>query len=464
MHRVYNVEDTICAISTPLGEGGIGIVRLSGPEAFSLVKSLFSCKKSLDKDYPKPRYLYHGYIQKDGSPVDEVLVSFMPAPRTYTCEDVVEINCHSGVIALRSILRMVLEKGARLAEPGEFTKRAFLKGRIDLSQAEAVMNIVKARSEEAAKIAMRTLGGELSGRIESIREEITRIRAPMEACFDYPEEYDENEYIGEEILTQLSALKQSVKELLVGVERNRAHQEGASIAIIGRPNVGKSSLLNALLKQQKAIVHDLPGTTRDMLEGYLTLGGYPLKLIDTAGIQGTEDPVEKEGIERSRAAASMARMLIVVIDSSVPVTQQDREIAKLYQPGQGLVVALNKKDLEPVVQEADIKSLFGSHRVVKTSAISNEGINKLEQAVTEELDNCYGSAGETSLIVSFQHEETLKEVINIVENAIEIAALEPPEMISLELQLAYVKLGEITGQTASDELLDRIFSQFCLGK
>lgn len=464
MDKNYKVEDTICAISTPLGEGGIGIVRLSGPEAFAIVRDLFSCKQGSAEGFPEPRYLYHGYILKNGSPVDEVLVSFMPAPKTYTCEDIVEINCHSGIIALRSILDLVLEKGARLAEPGEFTKRAFLKGRIDLSQAEAVINIVKARSEEAAKIAMRTLGGELSGKIENIREDIIRIRAPLEASFDYPEEHDSSEYDGENLIDQLSSIRYEVKELFDGIERNRAYQEGASVAIIGRPNVGKSSLLNALLKQQRAIVHDLPGTTRDMLEGYITLGGYPLKLIDTAGIQGTDDPVEREGITRSRSAASMARMLIIVLDGSVPVTDEDREIAKLYYPEQGLVVALNKKDLKRSIKDEEIRDLFGDARVVETAAINNEGIDRLEKAVTEELDICYGSAGESSLIVSIHHEEIIKEVIKIIENAIEISAIQPPEMISMELQLAWLKLGEITGQTVSDELLDRIFSQFCLGK
>lgn len=460
----YNVEDTICAISTPLGEGGIGIVRLSGPEAYAIVKGLFSCKKASDEGFPEPRHLYHGRILKNGRPLDEVLVSFMPAPKTYTCDDVVEINCHSGIIALRTILDLVIEKGARLAEPGEFTKRAFLKGRIDLSQAEAVINIIQARSEEAATIAMRTLGGELSGKIENIREDIVRIRAPLEASFDYPEEYDGGDCQGRELIDQLSSLRYELLELSKGIERNRAYQEGASVAIIGRPNVGKSSLLNALLKQKKAIVHDLPGTTRDMLESYITLGGYPIKLIDTAGIQGTEDPVEKEGISRSRAAAAVARLLIIVIDGSAPLTEEDREIAKLYHPGQGMVVALNKKDLTRNLREEEVLSLFSDAMIVETSAVKNEGIDQLEKAVTKELDKCYGTAGESSLIVSIHHEEILKEVLEVVENTIDVASLLPLEMISTELQSAWLKLGEITGHTVSDDLFDRIFSQFCLGK
>lgn len=464
MYQNCYMEDTICAISTPLGEGGIGIVRLSGPESFAIVRDIFSCKKSLAEEFPESRYLYHGYVLKNGSPIDEVLVSFMPAPKTYTCEDVVEINCHSGIIALRTILDLVIKKGARLAEPGEFTKRAFLKGRIDLSQAEAVMNIVKARSEEASKIAMRTLGGELSGKIENLREDIIRIRAPLEASFDYPEEFEGSEFDDKVLVDQLSSLRYDIKELFDGIERNRAYQEGTSVAIIGRPNVGKSSLLNALLRQQRAIVHDLPGTTRDMLESYISLGGYPLKLVDTAGIQGTEDPVEKEGIARSRTAASIARMLIIVIDGSVSLTDEDKEIAKLYQPDQGLVVALNKKDLKRTIKKEEIINLFGNVRVIETAALKNEGTDELELAITEELDKCYGTAGESSLIVSIHHEEILKEVIGIVESAIEVAAIQPPEMISMELQLAWLKLGEITGQTVSDELLDRMFSQFCLGK
>lgn len=464
MQRRNEFEETICAISTPFGEGGIGIVRLSGSEAFTIVQKIFKCSKKNSPGFPQPRYLYHGYIMDNDLILDEVLVSFMPSPNTYTCEDIVEINCHSGVIALRAILELVLNCGARLAEPGEFTKRAFLNGRIDLSQAEAVMSIVKARSDEAARIAIRTLGGELTERIQMIRGKIVSIRAPIEASFDYPEEFDENDSKCSDICRSLGGLYNDLDELLRGVERNRAYQEGTSIAIIGRPNVGKSSLLNALLRQNRAIVHELPGTTRDMLEGFMNLGGYPLKLVDTAGIQGTEDPVEKEGIDRSRAAASMAKMLIAVIDGSVPLTKEDKQIAGLSRPDQGLVVVINKKDLDPVVTPQVVKEHFGDISIVQTAAINNDGIELLEEAVTEQLDRCFGPAAESSLLVSFRHEEIVKEALQSVGDAINAFGVQPLELISLELQKAWQALGEITGETVSEDLLDRIFSQFCLGK
>ncbi len=459
-------KDTIAAISTPLGEGGIGIVRLSGESAFNIINKIFSCPKEKEKDYPRPRYLYHGYIKDlQGNIIDEVLVSFMPAPKTYTCEDVVEINCHSGIFTLKSILRLVLESGARPAEPGEFTKRAFINGRIDLSQAEAVLNMTRARSEEAVKTAARGLQGELNERIEHIKEMIVRVRAPLEASFDYPEEFAEETFDYPALEDELEEIKQQLEELLQGVERNRAFQEGVSVAIIGKPNVGKSSLLNALLQQQRAIVHEIPGTTRDILEGYMNLGGYPIKLVDTAGIQeGTDDPVEKQGIELSRKAAEQAKLLIMVTDGSKKLSEADQEIASLKHKEQAMVVAINKADLERRVHPDEVARQCPEAKVVETAAIKKEGIKDLENAVTDQLDQIMEPGSESPVIVSVRHEQVIKDAIACLSNALNALASDPLEMVSLELQHANEALGEITGETVNEKLLDKIFSEFCLGK
>lgn len=458
-------NETIAAISTPLGEGGIGLVRLSGPDAFAIVLKIFKKTKADLKQYPEARRLYHGYIEdSSGVKLDEVLVSFMPAPYTYTREDIVEINCHGGIFALRAVLRLVLDSGARLAEPGEYTKRAFLSGRIDMSQAEAVIAVIKARSEEAVKMAARTLDGELSSRIKAIREKIIKARAPIEASIDYPEEFHEADNPAEFIPKTLEEIKKEISLLLQGVERNRYYQEGVSIAIIGRPNVGKSSLLNAILRQQRAIVHEKPGTTRDLLDGYLNMGGYPIRLIDTAGIQGTGDPVEMQGIERSRKAAAQAKVLIMVFDGSANWNDQDQKIVTMKQAEQGLVVAINKKDLKQKISAEGLKVKFPEKEIITTSAISGEGIKELEEALLRQLDVAFAPAVDNSIVCSMRHEEILMEALQNIEKAAEIIKGQPIELTSLELQHAWQKLGEITGDTLDETLLDRIFSEFCLGK
>ncbi len=459
--------ETISAISTPIGEGGIGIVRLSGPDAFNIVNLLFDCHKKKQPGYPKPRYLYHGYFKDfQGTLIDEVLVAFMPAPQTYTREDIVEINCHSGIFTLRAIQKLVLDAGARLAEPGEFTKRAFINGRLDLSQAEAVLNMVSARSEEAVKMAARGLQGELKDKVEAIREKILSMRAPIEASFDYPEEFNPEDFNHAALQEQLEEVKEELQMLMQGVERNRAYQEGVSVAIIGKPNVGKSSLLNALLQKQRAIVHEIPGTTRDLLEGYMNIGGYPIKLVDTAGIQETCDPVEKQGIDLSRSAASRARLIILVIDGSVPWTDADKEIAGLRHSNQGLVIVINKSDLEQKLNPERIKIYYPGTAMVETTAITGLGIKHLEDAVTGEMDRILGADAEIEApaMVSLRHEEILGEALLNVEKAISSIKILPLEIISLEMQNAWIKMGEITGDTVNEDLLDKIFTEFCLGK
>jgi len=460
-------NETIAAISTPLGEGGIGIVRLSGPQAFSIANQVFDSPRQRDPDYPKARYLYYGHIKDfQGNIVDEVLTSYMPAPQTYTREDIVEINCHSGIFTLRAIQKLVLDAGARTAEPGEFTKRAFINGRIDLSQAEAVLNMIRARSEEAVKTAARGLQGELMERVESAREQIISLRAPLEASFDYPDEFDEAEYDYAFLEKGLQELKEYLNDLLKGAEKNRAYQEGVSVAILGKPNVGKSSLLNVLLQQKRAIVHEMPGTTRDLLEGFMNLGGYPIKLVDTAGIQGTCDPVEKQGIDLSRAAAEQARLIILVFDGSMDWSEADEQLANLRRADQGLVVVINKTDLEQKLKPDIIGKRYPEVKIVETSALKGLGIKDLEDAVTAELDRIFGeeSLDESPVVVSIRHEGVILEAREYIEKAIAALRRQPLEIVSLELQNAWYKLGEITGDTVNEDLLDKIFSEFCLGK
>lgn len=465
MEAIILDSDTIVAISTPLGEGGIGIVRLSGPEAFTAVQKIFDCVKCKETDFPQPKYLYYGIINNlEGEPIDEVLVSFMPAPHTYTREDLVEVNCHSGLINLKIILQTFMAMGIRLAEPGEFTKRAFINGRIDLSQAEAVIGLIRARSEEATRASLRVLRGQLATEVKAARNMIISVRAPMEASIDYPEEFMDEIPSVPDIKNQLSSIITRLKDLLTGVERSRAYQEGVSVVIVGKPNVGKSSLLNKLLGTQKAIVHELPGTTRDMLEGHLNLGGYPLCLIDTAGIQGTDDPVEKEGIDRARSAAAEARLILLVIDGSDELDPGILEsIAELRQ-GQRMLVILNKEDLPQKTTVDELSSYLSGQPVIVISALEGSGIEELEQAVTAELDQLFGPAGESPVLISIRQEEILKETILNLEDALESLQINPLELISLNLHQAWQKLGEITGETVSDDLLDQIFKDFCLGK
>ncbi len=460
-------EDTIAAISTPLGEGGIGIVRLSGPEAYAIAARLFDSPKSGRDNYPQPRKLYHGFIRdKSGNTVDEVLVAFMPAPYTYTREDIVEINCHSGIVTLRVIFKLALEAGARSAEPGEFTRRAFINGRIDLTQAEAVINMVRARSEEAIRAAARSMQGELARKIDQIRSQIIALRAPIEASFDYPEEFDREEHLPEpeDLVRKIEEIRSELEKMLAGVQRNRAYQEGVAVAIIGRPNVGKSSLLNAMLKRQRAIVHEIPGTTRDILEGYLNLAGYPIVLIDTAGIQGSDDPVEREGIARTRRAAREAKLLLMVFDGAAEFSREDIDICSLADASQGTVVAINKSDLEQKLATADLEKILPHAEIVHTSALMQEGIVLLEEAVGRQLDLLFDADHDCGDVFSMRHEAIIEEASGHLMSAAEVVFCQPLEMVSLELQNTWEKLGEITGETISDNLLDKIFSEFCLGK
>lgn len=461
-----NESDTIAAISTPLGEGGIGIVRISGKEAFPIGETVFKPYRKRSSNYPRSHRLYYGHIVTgNNEPLDEVLVAFMKGPRTYTCEDTVEINCHSGILILRLLLKRVLEAGARAAGPGEFTRRALLNGRIDLSQAESVMKVIRARSDEAVKAAVSNLGGALSEEIGKIRDRITNILARLEAHMDFPEEFEEEIVFDGQKIEELSTLKGLLEKMADGAERSRALQEGLTTAIIGKPNAGKSSLLNALLREQRAIVHEIPGTTRDLLEGFMTVCGYPLRLIDTAGIHGAADPVEQEGIARAKSAVAEARLLIVVLDGSRSWSKDDDAVFSLIQPGQLVLVVINKMDLKQRIVIKEITACRRDYPIVQTSATLNLGIDRLEETIGDMLDRELGIiAADSPALTSMRHVAVIRESIELIGEVLHATGHQPLEFLSMDLKEAWLKLGEITGAVMSEDLLDRIFSEFCIGK
>jgi tRNA modification GTPase len=451
----YSVDDTIAAIATPVGSGGIGIVRLSGPQARSILALIFRPARPL-----VPLQLTYGHIldPQRGQTVDEVLVAYMPAPRTYTRQDVVEIDCHGGPVPLRRVLELCLAYGARLAGPGEFTLRAFLNGRIDLAQAEAVADVVAAKTEAGLRMAVAQLDGRLSSEIQGIRARLLHALAWVEASIDF----EPDEVPAYEIDPDLHAAAQALADLLSGAERGVVYREGIRTAIVGQPNVGKSSLLNALLRAERAIVTPIPGTTRDTLEETLNLHGIPLVLVDTAGIRAdTRDMAEDMGVERSRAALAQADLALLVVDANRPIDGGDREIAALIGAKSAITV-LNKTDL-PV--RADVGDLLPGAPVVEISALTGAGVGALERAIEEVVFGGRVVAGEPALVSSARHRDVLRRAQEGVQAAIDARAEGlPVDFVSIGLRGAVHALGEITGESVSETLLETIFSRFCIGK
>ena len=451
----YDTEDTIAAVATPIGSGGVGIVRLSGPRAGEILRQVFSRPDALT-----PRYLAYGHIvdSADGRTVDEVLAVWMPAPRTYTRQDVVEIDCHGGPEPLRRVLDLCLAQGARLAGPGEFTLRAFLNGRLDLAQAEAVADVVEAKTDAGLRLAVAQLGGQLSGQIASLRARLLGALAWIEASIDF----EEDEIPEADLDGDLEAAQEALVALVAGAERGVIYRQGIHTAIVGQPNVGKSSLLNALLRVERAIVTPIPGTTRDTLEETLNLHGIPLVLVDTAGIRDApRDEAEGLGVARSREAISRADLVLLVVDSSRPVDAGDREIASLAGNKPAIVVA-NKTDLPAVPIAADL--LLNSPRV-EISALTGAGIDDLEEAIRERVFAGQVLASDEALVSSPRHRDVLRRALEHVDAAVH-ARREglPLDFVSIGLHSAVNALGEITGETVSETLLETIFSRFCVGK
>lgn len=460
------MSETIAAISTALGEGAIGIVRLSGDEAFNIAEKIVKLPKNKKITKIKSHTINYGHIinPENKEIIEEVMVVKMDAPRTYTCEDVIEINCHGGIITIQKILSLCLENGARLAEPGEFTKRAFLNGRIDLSQAEAVIDFIKSKTDEASMLANNQLQGRLSTLIKNLRREILDILAVVEVNIDYPE-YDDLEIeTTKTILEKSINIKNSLESLLSTSKQGKIIKEGLNTAIIGRPNVGKSSLLNNLLQENKAIVTDIAGTTRDILEEYVNIQGVPIKLIDTAGIRETDDVVEKIGVERSKQELEKADLILFLLNSNEELTEKDIELLKLTKNKQTIII-LNKLDLETKLNVKELEKINYNHPVIKTSMTTYEGIENLEKAIRDLFFEGKTKLKDATYLSNTRQINLIKQALNSLNEAIYAAEIGlEVDMVLIDYTNVFKLLGEVIGENTSEELINELFSRFCLGK
>ncbi|HDF2637273.1 TPA: tRNA uridine-5-carboxymethylaminomethyl(34) synthesis GTPase MnmE [Staphylococcus aureus] len=456
--------DTITSISTPMGEGAIGIVRLSGPQAVEIADKLYKGKHLLN-DVPSHTINYGHIIDPESKEVvEEVMVSVLRAPKTFTREDIIEINCHGGILTINRVLELTMTYGARMAEPGEFTKRAFLNGRIDLSQAEAVMDFIRSKTDRASKVAMNQIEGRLSDLIKKQRQSILEILAQVEVNIDYPEYDGVEDATTEFLLEQSKEIKQEINRLLDTGAQGKIMREGLSTVIVGKPNVGKSSMLNNLIQDNKAIVTEVAGTTRDVLEEYVNVRGVPLRLVDTAGIRETEDIVEKIGVERSRKALSQADLILFVLNNNEALTQEDYTLYEVVK-NEDVIVIVNKMDLEQNIDINEVKDMIGDTPLIQTSMLKQEGIDELEIQIRDLFFGGEVQNQDMTYVSNSRHISLLKQARQTIQDAIDAAESGVPmDMVQIDLTRTWEILGEIIGETASDELIDQLFSQFCLGK
>ena len=451
------MNDTIAAISTTLGVGAISIIRVSGNNAIKIVNKIFK-GKNLEK--VETHTINYGHIVDKDEIIDEVLVSVMKSPKTFTTEDVVEINCHGGISTTNKVLERVLNNGARLAEPGEFTKRAFLNGRIDLTQAESVMDLINSKNESKRKVAIKGLNGYVSNIIRNLRQEILELLASIEVNIDYPEYEDAIVMTNDIVKPKITEIKEKLTKIINESENGKILTSGIKTIIIGKPNVGKSSILNRLLDEEKAIVTDIEGTTRDTVEGSITINGVSLNIIDTAGIRETEDIVEKIGVEKSLSLINEADLIIIVLNNNEELSEEDKKILTACKDKK-VIVVINKNDLERKINLDDIKY----QNIVYTNTIDLNGINSLKEKIVElfnlneleQQDYTYLS-NVRQISLAKEAYQILEEVDNGIKNEV------PVDMIEIDIKRAWEKLGEIIGETYTEELIDQLFSQFCLGK
>ncbi|CQR25539.1 tRNA modification GTPase [Streptococcus varani] len=451
--------DTITAIATPLGEGAIGIVRISGTDAVAIAQGIFKGKKL---ETVGSHTLNYGHIfdPEKNEILDEVMIGVMRAPRTFTREDVIEINTHGGIAVTNEILQLIIRQGARMAEPGEFTKRAFLNGRVDLTQAEAVMDVIRAKTDKAMNIAVKQLDGSLKNLIDNTRQEILNTLAQVEVNIDYPE-YDDVEEMTTSLMREKTLEFQKLFEnLLATARRGKILREGLSTAIIGRPNVGKSSLLNKLLREEKAIVTDIAGTTRDVIEEYVNIKGVPLKLIDTAGIRETEDIVERIGVERSRKALEEADLILLVLNASENLTKQDRILLELSESSNRIIL-LNKTDLPEKIEADQLPE-----DAIRISVLEGQNINQIEERINQLFfDNAGIVEQDATYLSNARHISLIEQAVQALQAVNEGLEMGMPvDLLQVDMTRAWHILGEITGDAAPDELITQLFSQFCLGK
>ncbi|HJH02175.1 MAG TPA: tRNA uridine-5-carboxymethylaminomethyl(34) synthesis GTPase MnmE [Aerococcus urinaeequi] len=465
MFMITRGFDTIAAISSAPGEGAIGIVRLSGDDALAIADKVYNLgqKKLSTQD---SHTIHYGHIvdPKDGQEIDEVMVSVMREPKTFTREDIVEINTHGGIVATNRVLELVLREGATLAEPGEFTKRAFINGRIDLTQAEAVMDLIRAKTDRSMDLAVKQLDGKLSNLIENLRQDILNTLAQVEVNIDYPE-YDDVEEMTLKLLGEKTTIiKDRIDGLLSTAKQGKILRDGISTAIVGRPNVGKSSLLNALLREEKAIVTDIEGTTRDTVEEYINIRGVPLKLVDTAGIRDTEDVVERIGVERSKKALMEAELVLLLLNQSEALTAGDRELLALTQDHKRIII-MNKIDLPNQLLKESLLEWVEEDEIIATSMMTQEGIDALEEKIADYFFSGQSGEKDATYVSNARHIDLLQKAsqsLDEVKNGIDMGM--PVDLIQIDFTRAWEILGEIIGENAPDELLTQLFSQFCLGK
>lgn len=456
-------EDTIAAISTAQGTGGISIIRISGEKAFDIAKEMFIGKK--DFNQIKSHSINYGKIldKETCEVLDEVLVAKMKSPHTFTKEDVVEINCHGGSVVVKRILELILKKGARLAEPGEFTKRAFLNGRIDLSQAEAVIDLIHSKTDESSKAAIGQLEGKLSRKLKEIREKMIELIAHIEVTVDYPE-HDIEEITGQKVYSEIQVIQEKLLRVIEGFEKGRIIREGINVVIVGRPNVGKSSLLNELSGKNKAIVTDIPGTTRDIIEEYININGIPVKILDTAGIRETSDLVERIGVEKARKAIENADLIIMMLDASAGIQDEDLDILRQIEKKK-VIVLINKIDLADNKAVEDVKGQLGENLWIETSLKSDTGVEKLCDTISELFLKGEVNPNQEIMVTNVRHKSLIDKAINSIREA--CTAYEggmPLDCITIDIKNAAEYLGQITGESVTEDVMKQIFSRFCIGK
>ncbi|MEG0371409.1 MAG: tRNA uridine-5-carboxymethylaminomethyl(34) synthesis GTPase MnmE [Clostridium sp.] len=458
------LDDTITAVATAPGEGGIGIVRISGSNSLNILKKIFRLKNAKLIDKFDSHTVKYGYIVDPSSneQVDEALVIYMKGPRTYTREDVVEINCHGGVVSVRNVLQTVIQNGARLSEPGEFTKRAFLNGRIDLSQAEAVMDLIRSKTDEGAKIALEQSQGKTSTKVKEVSGKLLNALAHIEAAVAFPED-DIEDVVSDKVKISVTEIIYEVESLINNSASGKIYRDGLSTIIVGKPNVGKSSLLNTLLQEKRAIVTDIPGTTRDVIEEFVNIHGIPVKLIDTACFRNTVDVVEKIGVEKSKEYIEKSDLVILMLDNGRILDNEDKQIIE-YLEGKKVIVIVNKMDLDMKLDINYIKERFDDSFIIYTSVNTEDGIEEIKDKIASLVN-----IGEISIkdvyITNVRHRDVLVKAKESLEGGLHALDINMPlDMASVELKDAYLKLGEITGEAYSEDILDKIFSDFCIGK
>ena len=457
------MSNTIAAISTAVGEAGIGIVRISGSDAINIGNSIFRGINTKQLNVGDNRKLIYGHIVEGEEIVDEVLITYMKEPFTYTRENMVEIYCHGGIIPVRKVLELLLRSGARLAEPGEFTKRAFLNGRLDLSQAEAVMDIIESKTDKSYEVSLKQLEGSLSHKVRDIGDLLLAMIAHVEVSIDFPDhEVDEITY--EEMIRDAKTVKEEIEKLLATADRGKILRDGLNTIILGKPNVGKSSLLNAILRENRAIVTDIPGTTRDIIEEFINIDGIPLKIVDTAGIRDTEDIVEKLGVDRAKDTVEMADLIIAVFDASRELTKEDYSIIELIKDKKTIAL-LNKSDLKSAYDEEYLKKLLNGKHVISSSITTGVGVDLLENSIKDMFYSGQIEIDSGIIVNNMRHKNQLELAFKSIASAlVDIEAGVPLDCIEVDLRNCWEDLGEITGDSVAEDIIDKIFAEFCLGK